>query len=814
MRPSLTAVLLLAAAVPIFGNEKDRSHFLESYCADCHDSDAKKGGLNLDGLGWTLEQPANFEEWAKLYKRVSRGEMPPKKKAQPTQAEATAFLASLGGDLRKFDSARESTNGRTVLRRLNRTEYERTVQDLLGISTPLASLLPADTPSQGFDTVAEGLRLSMLHMEKYLEAADSALDAAIVLGPKPEMKKVRWDAKEDKDIRKNLDTPQGELSNPKDPKSGHHVLLLELPDAVVFFDRGYPAAQIHFKEGHPAGLFKIRVSAHGYQSGGQPVAMRVYRDNYREKQLLGWFEVPADEARVVEITAQLPANEHLRIEPSYTGVNDKGQNVYNVGPKDLKAPGLALQWVEMEGPIIGEWPPPSNRNVFGDTQLTKLDEQKTHDKRVAYEVNPADPKAAATSVLERFAVRAFRRPLEPGEVDPFIKLTTDELDGGAKFLEAIRVGLRAILTAPQFLLFDERPGKLDDYALASRISYFLWSTMPDDELLGLAASHKLSQPAILQAQVERMLNDKRSAAFVHDFTGQWLDLRSIDATTPDNHLYPEADELLVTSMVQETEQFFSQILKENLPITNFVQSDFAILNSRLAAHYGIPGVTGENFRKVTLPQDSIRGGVLTQASILKVTANGTTTSPVRRGAWVMKKLLGDPPPPPPAGIAAIEPDTRGATTVREQLAKHRNSETCNACHSHIDPPGFALECFDVIGGYRERYRTQEKGELITLKNSPDHRQYVHLGLPVQTDGELPDGHAFAGVQDFKKLLLQNPDQILEALAGHLVTYSTGAGVGFADHFTVDDIAARTRKEGGGLRTLIHQIVQSPLFLNK
>ncbi len=620
-------------------------------------------------------------------------------------------------------------------------------------------------------------------------------------------------AREDKDIRKNLDTPVGQLSNPKDPKSGHHVLLLELPDAVVYFDRGYPSAKVE-TGGHPAGLFKLRISAYGYQSGGKAIPMRVYRDNYREKQLIGWYDMTPDQPRVVEVTAQLSANEHIRIEPSNTGIDERGQNVYNIGPKELKAPGLALMWVEMEGPIAEDWPPASLHKVFGDTPVAKIDEKKNHDKKIAYELTPEDSKAAARQALESFAARAFRRPLEPGEADRFVQLTTDELDSGVKFVEAMRVGLRAILAAPQFLLFEEHPGKLDDYALASRLSYFLWSTLPDDELLSLAANHTLSQPAVLHAQVERMLKDTRSQAFVRDFTGQWLDLRNIDATSPDKRLYPEADELLIHSMVEETESFFTDVLQEDLPVTDFVQSDFAMLNSRLALHYGVPGVEGETIRKVKLPPDSVRGGVLTQASVLKVTANGTTTSPVRRGAWVMKKLLGDPPPPPPAGVAAIEPDTRGATTVREQLAKHRTAETCAGCHSHIDPPGFALECFDVIGGFRERYRQQDKGELVTLKNSGDHRLYAHLGLPVQTDGELADGRAFAGIQDFKKLLLTNPNQIGEALAGNLITYSTGAGIGFADRFTVEEIAASTRKEGGGLRTMIHQIVQSPLFLNK
>jgi hypothetical protein len=338
--------------------------------------------------------------------------------------------------------------------------------------------------------------------------------------------------------------------------------------------------------------------------------------------------------------------------------------------------------------------------------------------------------------------------------------------------------------------------------------------MPDEELLALAAAKKLGQPAVLRAQVERMLKDGKSRAFVTNFTGQWLDLRNIDATSPDKKLYPEADELLVVSMVRETEEFFAEMVNRNLSVSNVIHSDFAMLNSRLAAHYGIDGVPGEEFRKVPLPADSPRGGILTQASVLKVTANGTTTSPVLRGAWVLKKVLGQPPTPPPPGTGMIEPDTRGATTVREQLAKHRNSETCAGCHSKIDPPGFALECFDVIGGFRDRYRSQDKGDVTTVKNTRSKRQYIKLGLAVDASGELADGRKFAGIQDFKKLLLEQSDQVLAALTEKVVIYSTGAGIGFADRSTVAAIAGKVKQQGGGLRTLIHEVVQSPIFQSK
>jgi hypothetical protein len=395
-----------------------------------------------------------------------------------------------------------------------------------------------------------------------------------------------------------------------------------------------------------------------------------------------------------------------------------------------------------------------------------------------------------------------------------VKLTTDELDAGRSFIDSMRVGLRGVLTAPQFLLFQERPGKLDDYALASRLSYFLWSTMPDDELMRLAASGGLKDSKKLRAQGERMLKDPKSAAFVQNFAGQWLDLRNIEATSPDMRLYPEFDERLRVSMVQETESFFAELLRENLGVANLIHSDFAMLNSRLSAHYSIDGVEGEQIRKVTLPPDSVRGGLLTQASILKVTANGTTTSPVMRGVWVMKKLLGQPPTPPPPNTGTIEPDTRGATTVREQLARHRSVESCAGCHNKIDPPGFALECFDVIGGFRDRYRSQDKGETTTVKNTRSKRKYVKLGLPVDASGELPDGQKFTGIADFKKLLLAQQDQVLTALTKNLVTYSTGAPISFADRPAIEAITAKTKQQGAGLRTLVHEVVQSPIFQAK
>jgi hypothetical protein len=335
--------------------------------------------------------------------------------------------------------------------------------------------------------------------------------------------------------------------------------------------------------------------------------------------------------------------------------------------------------------------------------------------------------------------------------------------------------------------------------------------MPDEDLLTLAEQGKLSQRDILRGQVERMLEDPKAAAFIENFVGQWLGLRDIDFTVPSHVLYPEYDEMLKASMVRETELFFAEVLKSDRSLTHFVASDFTMLNGRLAKHYGIPGAEGWEFRKVSLPPESHRGGVLTMASVLKVTANGTNTSPVLRGAWVLERILGTPPPKPPADVPAVEPDIRGATTIREQLAKHRQVASCATCHAKIDPPGFALESFDVIGGWRENYRTTSKGEPMIV----DGRRMPYLkGPKVDPADVLPDGQRFQNIDEFKQLLLTDKDQLARALTEKLVTYATGAAPETADRPKIEAIVRKVRDKGYGLRTLVHLVVESELFRSK
>jgi hypothetical protein len=378
----------------------------------------------------------------------------------------------------------------------------------------------------------------------------------------------------------------------------------------------------------------------------------------------------------------------------------------------------------------------------------------------------------------------------------------------------VRAPLRAMFSSPQFLFHAGQPGPLDDHSLASRLSYFLWKTLPDAELTRLANEKKLTQPKVITAQVNRMLDDPRSDRFINDFLDGWLHLSDIDATTPDEKLYPEYGDTLRQAMLAETRLFLRELLAKNLPAHHFIKSDFTFVNRRLARHYGMGKITGEKMRRVALPPDSVRGGLMTQASILKITANGTLTSPVKRGHWVLNSLLGTPPQPPPPTISALEPDTRGAVTIRETLAKHREVASCASCHQYIDPPGFALESFDPIGGFRQRYRTTGKGDWTRRQLHGRRIREYRLGLPVDASGETSDGQEFAGIRRFRDLLLTQEEQVARNFVSQLITYATGAEVQFADRAEVEHILAVNKAKGYPVRDLLHAVVQNRLFLNK
>jgi hypothetical protein len=793
--PSPTVAALVAFAAPALaaGTPAVPDHareFLAAHCVGCHGAVKPKGGLRLDDLTADFADAGTRGRWLAVRNRVTAGEMPPREKPRPAADRVRALGEWIADRAAAADAARRAAEGRVVRRRLNRVEYENTVRDLLGIDAELKDLLPPDATAGGFDTNADAHHLSSFLMDRYLDAADRALAVAIANGPRPKEFKKRLSLKDERTVK----TPSERV-------------FRSLDDGVVMFTSSAWQA-ITLNQFYPPdrGRYRFRISAQAFQSGGKPVAFRVEAGPMlmgTKNHLVGYFDAPADEPKVFEFVDALEARSSIRILPY--GLTS-AQAVHKVGADAWDGPGLAVQWVEVEGPLHESWPPASHRRLFGD-----LPQGPDPNNRYRLEVTSKDPEANADRILRTFARRAFRRPVADADVKPLLALVKTRLADGSTFEQAVRVGLKAVLVAPDFLFLRERPGKLDDFALASRLSYFLWSTTPDDELMRLAEGKKLADPATLRAQVERLLNDPRAAAFTENFVGQWLGLRDIDATAPDFLLYPEFDDLLKASMLRETHLFFDDLLKNDRSVVNAVASDFSYLNGRLAKHYGIPGVEGQEFRKVTLPPGSHRGGFLTMASVLKVTANGTNTSPVVRGAWVMDRILGTPPAPPPAGVPAVEPDIRGATTIREQLAKHRQVESCAACHKTIDPPGFALENFDVIGGWRENYRSLGRGESVTVDGR---RMPYHRGPKVDPADVLADGQKFRDIDELKALLIRDKDQLARALAEKLVAYGTGAPPTAPDRPAVDEVVRKARESGYGLRTLVHAVGQSPVFQTK
>jgi hypothetical protein len=762
--------------------------FLARHCLGCHSGDKPKGDFRVDRLSPDLADGASRTRWLDVLKRVKSGAMPPKAKPRPPAKDVQALADWVG---EKATEARRA-EGRVPLRRLNRVEYEHTVRDLLGVVIDLKEMLPQDSSAHGFDNVGEALHTSSFLMERYLDAADAALNVAIANTPQPPLFKKRMSLKDERLVKITTE-------NVYRHRGDEIVLFSSSAWNAITFTQFYPTHR---------GKYRVRIAAHGFQSAGKPVSFRIDAGPMlmgTTNHLVDYFEVPAGKPTVIEFVDHFEARNHFRISPYGLA---SAQTVNKVGADKYPGPGLAIQWVEVEGPLHEVWPPESHRRIFGDLPRKKA--PGYHDSS-RVEVVSDNPEADARRILRNFARRAFRRPVTDDELAPFVRLVIQKMARKQSFEQAVRVGLKAVMVSPEFLFLREKPGKLDDYALASRLSYFLWSTMPDEELLALAGKNKLRERDILRGQVERLLKDPRAAAFTENFVGQWLGLREIDFTSPDFRLYPEFDELLKESMVKETRLFFDEVLKKDLSVTNFVASDFTFLNERLAKHYGIPGVTGHRFLATKLPPGSHRGGVLTMASVLKVTANGTSTSPVVRGAWVLDRILGTPPSPPPPGVSAVEPDIRGATTIREQLAKHRQVASCASCHVSIDPPGFALESFDVIGGYRENYRSVGRGKEVIVDGR---RMPYHEGLKVDPADVLPDGRKFKDIDELKQLLLADRDQLARALCKHLLVYATGGFDEAADRPAIEAIVKKARAKHYGLRTLVHEIVQSETFRSK
>jgi hypothetical protein len=769
--------------------------FLAKHCVECHGAEKPKGKFRADTLSADFADKAQREKWQAVLEQLRSGAMPPRGKPRPPEKDAEALTAWIAtqSDLAEVDH--RTKQGRVGLRRLNQSEYQNTVRDLLGVDIDLKEVLPSDTSTDGFDTNADSLRISSFLMEQYLEAADRVLNAAIASTPKPATAKRRFNIKEERSVK-----PTGSVYR-------------HLDDAVAIFS-SWASANIQvtmwqaFSYREP-GKYRVRISSYSFQTD-KPVTFHVMNGTFQavtDSKLIDYFEATGATPTISEFTEYMEGRTTLRLVVDRLGVIPP--QVEKIGAENYKGPGLAVQWVEIEGPLHETWPPAGHRRLFGDLPQTRVGNHERGQPRL--EVVSKNPEVDAERILRDFIRRAFRRAVTDDDIKPFLARVKAKLAEKYSFEQAVRVGLKSVLVSPEFLFLREKPGKLDDFSLASRLSYFLWSSMPDDELLTLAEQKKLNQSDTIRHQVERMLKDPKAAAFTENFAGQWLGLRNIDFTVPDPTLYPEFDDVLKVAMVKETLLFFDEVLKNDLSLTNFVASDFTMLNGPLSKLYRIPGIEGLAFRKVKLPPDSHRGGVMTQASILKVTADGTRTSPILRGKWVLERILGQAPSPPPPGTPAIDPDIRGAATIRQQLDKHRHTPACASCHRHIDPPGFALENFDAIGGCREYYRSVGKGEAVTV----DGRRMRYLkGPAVDPADETPEGQRFANIDEYKQLLLKDKDQLARALASKLLTYATGGPPGALDRPALDAIVAKVRGKEYGLRTLVHEIGQSELFQSK
>jgi hypothetical protein len=825
--------------------------FLAANCFGCHDGQTKKGNLDLTSLKFDPADATAFAVWVKVHDRVRDGEMPPKGMEQPDATTRAAFLKGLAGPMIAADEARVRREGRAAWRRMNRYEYENTLRDLLGAPwLQIKELLPEDGEAYRFNKTSEALGVSHVQMSRYLMAAEQALREVMAReATPPDAAPKRYYAREQRAFTGKVEFSQFNTASERAtfPLIGNAadvaVLKREAPMTVGAADpvkrelesmgvvaSTYEPLEIRFNQfkAPVAGRYKLRVNAHSFWAGPESEAkwwkpsrtdasagrtrepVTLYAEiPPRQMRYLGSFDVKP-EASVNEIEVYVLKDETIRPDAARL-FRSRPPNWRNPLAQKDGQPGVAFRWLEVEGPICDQWPGQGHRLMFGDLPITGRDA-----KCCVSTQNPHADAANAESLLRGFLRQAYRRPVAEEDVHGFLKLADKALNSGVSFTDAMITTYSAVLCSPAFVTLEEKPGRLDDHALAARLAYFLWNSGPDATLRELANQGALRKPAVLRAQTDRMLADAKAQRFVAAFLDYWLDLRKVNNTSPDEVLYADyyLDDYLVESSEAETRSFFAELLRGDLPVRNLVASDFVMINERLATHYGLTGVEGSAIRHVPLPPDSVRGGLLTQASVLKVTANGTTTSPVLRGVWIMERILGKPVPPPPTSVTAVEPDTRGATTIRQQLDKHRTQPSCNVCHAKIDPAGFALENFDVFGGWRDKYRALAEGEKAPGIGKNGQRFAFRYIQPVDASGSLPDGRSFHDVRDLKQLLLKDERQIARNLTTQLIVFATGAPVQFSDRPKVEAILDRAATKNYGVKSLIQLIIESELFRNK
>ncbi len=789
---------------------------LERYCYACHGPDVQQANIRLDQLSTDLvARRRDAELWRSSLNKLRRGDMPPKGFPQPEPELRDRVIATLQEAVSRAQAQRRSTDGRTVLRRLNRTEYQNTMTDLLGYEMDYARDVPPEGMSRdGFRNNAAALRMTATQLETYLEAARRGMERMFVTGPAP-------DEVFDYTFTKTNLKPW--LLSAEQPAEN----IISRTDAfLAHIDPCYPEE----------GAFRVTVTAAAIPEPGKgPPVMRISVGYRPDTKILfktaGEFELTSEEPQTYEIFGQIESYPlPVRGQSKYPGLVVRVTNVYDDGtprpkmqqrekedgkkesyyPEEPDYPKIRVDKVTFTGPLDTPWPPERHTRILFPSKLRETDE-------------PAYVREALT----RFMARAWRRPPEPADVDRYVEFFDSQREAFPAFEERIQETLAMVLISPEFLYLmepdskDKRP--LDAWEIASRLSYALWSTMPDEALFEAARSGGLLSDAGLSAQVERMLNDERAWAFTEEFLGSWLYLEAMDrvAVNPDYH--PNFTEHLKAQIDQEPRQFFMDLLRRDDSARNLIDSDYLVLNETMARHYGVEGVWGREFRRVPMAAESPRGGLLTQASLLLGNSTGEDSHPIKRAVWVRKRLLDDPPPPPPANVPELDaesPELAGLS-VREQLRVHRQEASCALCHRDIDPWGVAFEHFDAIGQWRDEIRKMKPRHEAEASGGEDEKTKAEKPppefdvVPVDTRETLPDGTVIDGVDDLRRYLLgPRRDDFARTIVTKLMAYMLGRSLEFTDQPEVDRLTAGFLENDMKLRTLLQEVVKSDLFRTK
>ena len=807
--------------------------FLDTYCMGCHTGEHAKGTFRTDtGVVNNFVEPAAKETWAHVVGVLNGHEMPPRKAKQPTGAEVAAVVDWITAESAR---AQKFSHGRAVvLRRMNREEYRNTIRDLMGVDFD-TSLFPQDPPAGGFDNNGSALTMSPLQVELYLAAARQILDRGLVSGERPKPIAWRFDLKNSPidTFRKRLDDQNNPIVNGgMNPMEGPFVVVRrnswdKTPGARDF---RVPTEGLYTIRVHAAGRFPTREQVvesasrflkkrqqeqdaenpkNATQNENQfqtdlahfrtdrmydygPPRIKLVLQLGSQPRVLTEFDVPAipEKPQVYEFQTRFTTESAgVSLEYAYS-IPRVLENFWIQDQEGFARPEFLIDWFEIEGPIYDHWPPSTHAAI-----LFPSDNAET------------DRRGYAREVLARFMQKAYRRPVAAEEVDGKLKLF-DLADSESQFIDAIKLPLTAILSSPNFLYLVEPADQtetnvraLDDYELASRLSYFLWSSMPDETLYQCAASGRLKDHTKLSREVDRMLADPKAEALVTNFAGQWLGLRELGTNPPAVDLYPEYDRHLEISMARESESFFRELLRNDRDVRHLIKSDYVVINERLARFYGIPDVKGDSFQRVPVPPGVHRGGILTQASILSLTSNGTRTAPVKRGTWVLKNMLGIDPGLPVSNVGEIAPKVPGIekATVRKRLEIHRELEQCARCHNKIDPLGFALENFNAAGQWRDQEGFGYKGRIE--REDPK----------IDASSIMPDGTPIDGVEGLQQAILDQEDLFLNCLVSKMLTYALGRELGLADAPTVKNAVVKLKQNRYTLRSLIQLVVASEPF---